>query len=252
MITNPSFFPLELRFQTSYHISSSYIVANILPPTSSVKGRSQSECKVAKRKGKTRGNGDRRPSTDAIAQHEHCQTLESRGTERSTRIEPLRGTSKGDRRGVAAAGAYHVSAVLDGLLGVEGAVLPRDALADHAGALVDEDRRRGHRGGRRSEAPRVEEAGGGGPQQLRRAAGGGGHGGRGAGGGACSSPLPPFFFFLPPSRFDFLRVFGMVPLAFLCLRSTLPGSRNPFLQGKLSVKVRSLGTPVMSLFSNVG
>jgi hypothetical protein len=57
----------------------------------------------------------------------------------------------------------------------------------------------------------VEEAGGDGPQQLRRTAGGGGHGGRGAGGGASYS----LFFFLPPTRFDFLRVFGMVLLALL-------------------------------------
>jgi len=90
---------------------------------------------------------------------------------------------------------HHVGAVLDGLLGVEGAILPRDALADHAGALVDENRWRGRGGSRRGEAPRVEEAGGGGPQQLRRAAGGGGgHGGRGA---AAARALPPFSFFLP-------------------------------------------------------
>jgi hypothetical protein len=39
-----------------------------------------------------------------------------------------------------AGGTYHVGAILDGLLGVEGVVLPGDALADHAGALVDEHR----------------------------------------------------------------------------------------------------------------
>jgi hypothetical protein len=134
--------------------------------------------------------------------------------------------------------AYHVGAVLDGLLGVEGAVLPRDALADHTGALVDEDRRRGRRGGCRGEAPPEEEAGGRGPQQLRRAAGGGGHGGRGAGGGACSSP---YLFPSPSTQFvnsDFLRVLGMVALAFLCLWSTVLGLAIHSCREKLRVKVR--------------
>lgn len=96
---------------------------------------------------------------------------------------------------------YHGGAVLDGLLGVEGAVLPGDALADHAGALVHEHRRRRRGRGRRREAPRVEEAGGRGSQQLGRAAGGGGHGGwlvvaaAGGGGGACPfSPLDSISF----------------------------------------------------------
>jgi hypothetical protein len=44
---------------------------------------------------------------------------------------------------------------------------------------------------------------------------------------------PPFLFF-SPTRFNFFQVFGMVPLGFLCLLSTLLGSRDPFLQGKLS------------------
>jgi hypothetical protein len=190
------------------------------------------------KKNKARGNGDRRPRTHEIAQHELCQHLESRGTGRSTRIEPLRGTSKGDKRGVAVARAYHVGAVLDGLLGVEGAVLPRDALADHTGALVDEDRRRGRRGGCRGEAPPEEEAGGRGPQQLRRAAGGGGHGGRGAGGGACSSPS---LFPSPSTQFvnsGFFTGFGdggpRLPLSLVYCS----WSRDPFLQGKLRVKVR--------------
>lgn len=93
---------------------------------------------------------------------------------------------------------HHVGAILDSLLGVEGAVLPGDALADHAGALVDEHRRR-RRGGRgRGEAPRVEEAGGGGPQQVRRAAGGG-H-------GAVLETAAALFFPPFPTRFDLFQV----------------------------------------------
>lgn len=49
---------------------------------------------------------------------------------------------------------YHLGAVLNGLLGVEGAILPGDALANDAGVLVDEDsgRRR-----RRSEIAELVE-----------------------------------------------------------------------------------------------
>lgn len=97
-------------------------------------------------------------------------------------------------------GTYHGGAVLDGLLGVEGAVLPGDALADHAGALVHEHRRR-RRGAAAAAKPRAWRRGGRGSQQLGRAAGGGGHGGwlvvaaAGGGGGACPfSPLDSISF----------------------------------------------------------
>lgn len=80
---------------------------------------------------------------------------------------------------------------------MEGAVLPGDALADHAGALVDEDRRRGRGGGGRV-GTRMEEAGGGGAQHLGRAAAGGGHGDV-LGLAAARAPLFPL-----SSRFDFV------------------------------------------------
>lgn len=41
---------------------------------------------------------------------------------------------------------YHFSAILDGLFGVEGAVLSCDSLANDASVFVDEDSR-GRRGG---------------------------------------------------------------------------------------------------------
>jgi hypothetical protein len=102
-----------------------------------------------------------------------------------------------ERDGGGAGGTHHVGAVFDGLLGVKGAVLPGDALADHAGALVDEHRRRRSGGRGCGEAPRVEEARGGGPQQVRRAA----RGGHGAVLQAAAL-FPPF-----PTRFDLLQFF---------------------------------------------
>lgn len=42
--------------------------------------------------------------------------------------------------------AHHLGAILDGLLGVEGAVLPGDALANDAAVLVHEHRRLVRRG----------------------------------------------------------------------------------------------------------
>ena len=42
---------------------------------------------------------------------------------------------------------YHFSAILDGLFGVEGAVLSGDALANDASVFVDEDGRRQRGGG---------------------------------------------------------------------------------------------------------
>lgn len=129
----------------------------------------------------------------------------------------MNGSSKTSTR-EAARGTYHVGAVLDGLLGVEGAVLPGDALADHAGALVDEHRRRGRGGGGRV-ATRVEEAGGGGAQHLGRAAGGGGHGDVLA---WRRRVLLSFFSPLDSISFGARSTF----LSFL-------GSRDPFLQEKL-------------------
>lgn len=148
--------------------------------------------------------GDRRPRIYEIARHRTPalpQTLKSRRhMERNAGIEEDKPEPTG-AAGMWGTGTYHGGAVLDGLLGVEGAVLPGDALADHAGALVHEHRRRRRGRGRRREAPRVEEAGGRGSQQLGRAAGGGGHGGwlvvaaAGGGGGACPfSPLDSISF----------------------------------------------------------
>jgi hypothetical protein len=115
-----------------------------------------------------------------------------------------------ERDGGGAGGTHHVGAVFDGLLGVKGAVLPGDALADHTGALVDEHRRRRSGGRGCGEAPRVEEARGGGPQQVRRAA----RGGHGAVLQAAAL-FPPF-----STRFDLLQFFfAMPPLPFLSARS---------------------------------
>jgi hypothetical protein len=124
-----------------------------------------------------------------------------------------------ERDGGGAGGTHHVGAVFDGLLGVKGAVLPGDALADHAGALVDEHRRRRSGGRGCGEAPRVEEARGGGPQQVRRAA----RGGHGAVLQAAAL-FPPF-----PTRFDLLQFFFLRCLHFPFF---LLGLLDPFLQGK--------------------
>jgi hypothetical protein len=120
-----------------------------------------------------------------------------------------------ERDGGGAGGTHHVGAVFDGLLGVKGAVLPGDALADHTGALVDEHRRRrsGGRGCGCGEAPRVEEARGGGPQQVRRAA----RGGHGAVLQAAAL-FPPSLLDSICYRFFFLRI-AMPPLPFLSARS---------------------------------
>jgi hypothetical protein len=99
---------------------------------------------------------------------------------------------------------------------VEGAVLPGDALADHAGALVDEHRRR--RRGSRGEAPRLEEAGSGGPNQVRRAASGG-HGAELE--AAAAAPFPPH-----PTLFDLFQVLGCLCFPYFVfglLRSILAG-----------------------------
>lgn len=104
--------------------------------------------------------GDRRPRIYEIARHRTPalpQTLKSRRhMERNAGIEEDKPEPTG-AAGMWGTGTYHGGAVLDGLLGVEGAVLPGDALADHAGALVHEHRRRRRGRGRRREAPRVEE-----------------------------------------------------------------------------------------------
>jgi hypothetical protein len=119
-----------------------------------------------------------------------------------------------ERDGGGAGGTHHVGAVFDGLLGVKGAVLPGDALADHTGALVDEHRRRRSGGRGCGEAPRVEEARGGGPQQVRRAA----RGGHGAVLQAAALFPPSLPYSIRFVTGFFLRI-AMPPLPFLSARS---------------------------------